>query len=99
MRPIRRDSRTTLENAVDFGDGFLVGETKSYCLEQGVCHNSPHLRTNREARDRGKTFQGLEKHDSAFFKGYLIYHNFDRPHEGLDGDTHADRVGIKVERE
>lgn len=29
----------------------------------------------------------------------MIYHNFMRPHEGLNGDTPAERVGIKVEGE
>jgi hypothetical protein len=37
--------------------------------------------------------------DSPIIKGFQIYHNFIRPHEGLDGDTPADRAGIKVEGE
>jgi hypothetical protein len=35
--------------------------------------------------------------DSPVFKGLQIYHNFVRPHEALNGDTPADRAGIKVE--
>ena len=35
--------------------------------------------------------------DTPILKGYQIYHNFMRPHEGLNGDTLAERAGIKVE--
>ena len=33
---------------------------------------------------------------TPILKGTQIYHNFVRPHEGLSGDTPADRAGIKV---
>ena len=46
---------------------------------------------------RDRTFRGLKTVDSPIFKGYQIFHNYIRPHEALDGDTPADRVGIKVE--
>ena len=56
-------------------------------------------RLNGELRDREKTFRGRKKSDSAFFKGYQIYHNYIRPHEALNGQTPADRVGIKIRGE
>ncbi|MGD0395354.1 MAG: hypothetical protein ABSB26_00400 [Nitrososphaerales archaeon] len=40
--------------------------------------------------------RGVKNVDSPIFKGYQIYHNYIRPHQGLGGDTPADRVGIKV---
>jgi len=54
-------------------------------------------RMNGEVRDREKTMRGLKRMDSPIIKGFQIYHNFVKPHEGLDGATPADRAGIKVE--
>jgi hypothetical protein len=51
---------------------------------------------NGEIRDREKVMRGLEKKDTPILKGEQIYHNFIRPHMALDGDTPADRAGIKV---
>ncbi|MDV3243990.1 MAG: hypothetical protein LYZ66_02295 [Nitrososphaerales archaeon] len=52
---------------------------------------------NGEVRDREKVMRGLKRTDSPILKGYQIYHSFIRPHEGLNGDTPAERCGIKVE--
>lgn len=54
-------------------------------------------RLNGEIRDREKVVRGVKKADSPLISGYRIYHNFVRPHEGLDGETPADRAGVKVE--
>ncbi|MGD0319568.1 MAG: hypothetical protein ABSB56_07730 [Nitrososphaerales archaeon] len=54
-------------------------------------------RMNGEFRDREKVMRGLKWMDSPILKGIQIYHNFVRPHEGLNGDTPAHRAGIKVE--
>ncbi|MGD0146283.1 MAG: hypothetical protein ABSB53_05460 [Nitrososphaerales archaeon] len=54
---------------------------------------------NGEVRDREKTFRGLKTKDTPILKGYQLYHNFIRPHEALNGETPADRAGIKVEGE
>lgn len=43
--------------------------------------------------------RGLKTKDAPILKGYRIYHNFIRPYEGLDGDTLADRAGIRVRGE
>jgi len=56
-------------------------------------------RMNGEVRDRERGMRGIKRADSPILKGYQIYHNFIRPHEGLNGETLADRVGIKVEGE
>ena len=37
--------------------------------------------------------------DSPIFKGYQIFHNYIRTHEGLEGKTPADVSGIKIEGE
>jgi len=47
-------------------------------------------------RAREKVIRGIKRDDSAVLKGMQIHHNFIRPHQGLDGDTPADRAGIRV---
>jgi hypothetical protein len=46
-------------------------------------------RMNGEVRDREKVMRGLKKVDTPILKGYQIFHNYIRPHEGLDGRTRA----------
>jgi putative transposase len=62
----------------------------------GEVHNNKMERMNGEIRDREKVMRGIKRKDTPIFKGMQIYHNFIRPHEGLDGDTPADRAGIRV---
>jgi len=38
----------------------------------------------------------IKKDDSVMFDGYQMYHNFLRPHMGLDGKTPAEKCGIKI---
>ena len=63
----------------------------------GKIHNNKMERMNGEVRDREKTMRGLKTVNSPIIKGMQLYHNYIRPHEGLNGDTPADRVGIKIE--
>lgn len=42
---------------------------------------------NGEIRDREKVFRGLKKFDTPILTGYQIYHNYIRPHEGLEAKT------------
>lgn len=42
---------------------------------------------------------GLKRPDTPVLKGYQIYHNYMRPHEGLDGKTPAEACGIRIEGE
>ena len=48
-------------------------------------------------RAREKVVRGIKKEDSAILTGMQIHHNYIRPHQGLDGDTPADRAGIHVQ--
>ena len=50
-----------------------------------------------EGRDREKVMRGLKKEDAPILKGYQLFHNFVRPHEGLEGKTPAEACGIKIE--
>nr|MDO8098343.1 DDE-type integrase/transposase/recombinase [Candidatus Njordarchaeota archaeon] len=66
---------------------------------RGDHNNNKMERMNGEVRDREKVVRGLKKKDSPVLKGYQLYHNYLRPHEALDGETPADRCGIKVKGE
>lgn len=65
----------------------------------GQIHNNKMERTNGEVRDREKVIRGLKRMDTPILKGVLIYHNFVRPHEALDGQTPSESAGIKIEGE
>jgi hypothetical protein len=54
-------------------------------------------RMNAEVRDREKTMRGLKIDDTPIMQGYQIFHNYIRPHEGLEGKTPAEACGITVE--
>lgn len=64
---------------------------------KGDMNNNKMERMNGEFRDREKVMRGIKKMDSPVFKGYQIFHNYIRTHEGLDGKTPADVSGIKIE--
>ena len=40
--------------------------------------------------------RGLKKVNTPILTGYQLYHNYFRPHEGLDGKTPAEACGIKI---
>lgn len=52
---------------------------------------------NGEVRDREKVVRGLNKADTFVLQGYQIYHNYVRPHEGLNNKTPAEKCGIVIE--
>src|SRR5208337_3644413 len=64
---------------------------------QGDMNNNKMERFNGEVRDREKVLRGLKKDDSAMLSGYQLFHNYVRPHEGLDGKTPAEACGITVQ--
>jgi len=66
---------------------------------QGDMNNNKMERFNGEVRDREKVIRGIKKDDTPILKGYQIYHNFVRPHEGLEGRTPAEACGIEIEGE
>jgi len=54
---------------------------------------------NGEFRDREKVMRGIKTKDSMIFDGLQIYHNYVRPHMGLDGKTPAEVCGIEIRGE
>jgi putative transposase len=59
--------------------------------------NNKMERMNGEVRDREKVMRGLKTVETPILKGYQLFHNYIRGHEGLDGKTPAEACGIKVE--
>ncbi len=68
-------------------------------LSASEIHNNKMERMNGEVRDREKVMRGLKRMDTPILTGLQIYHNFVRPHEALNGQTPAERAGIKVDGE
>ena len=64
---------------------------------RGDRNNNKMERFNGEIRDREKTMRGLKKTDTPILTGYQIFHNYIRPHEGLEGKTPSEACGIKIE--
>ncbi len=62
----------------------------------GERHNNTMERLNGEIRDREKVMRGLKKKDTPILSGYQIFHNYIRPHEGLERKTPAEVCGITV---
>lgn len=65
----------------------------------GDMNNNKMERLNGEIRDREKVMRGLKTKDTPILKGYQIFHNYIRPHEGLKGKTPAEVCGIEVKGE
>ncbi|OLD21264.1 MAG: hypothetical protein AUF74_01570 [Thaumarchaeota archaeon 13_1_20CM_2_38_5] len=63
---------------------------------QGDHNNNKMERLNGEFRDREKVMRGIKKDNSVMFDGYQIYHNYLRPHMGLNGKTPAEACGVKI---
>jgi len=66
---------------------------------QGDMNNNKMERLNGEIRDREKVMRGLKKKDTPILKGYEIFHNYIRPHEGLKGKTPSQVCGVEIEGE
>ncbi len=64
---------------------------------QGNMNNNKMERLNGEFRDREKVVRGIKKTDSVMFDGYQMFHNYLRPHMGLEGKTPSEACGVKIE--
>ena len=64
---------------------------------KGYMNNNKMERLNGEIRDREKVMRGWKKKDTPILTGYQIFHNYIRPHEGLNGKTPAEACGMKIE--
>jgi hypothetical protein len=65
---------------------------------KGKVHNNNKMeRINGEIRDREKSMRGLKRKRTPILTGYQIFHNYIRPHEGLNGKTPSEACGITIE--
>jgi len=102
-------SRIITDGAPNFHSGIkaeFYRESKALSIvhEQdirfnGQIHNNKMERLNGEIRDREKVTRNLKILDTPILQGYQIFHNYVRPHMGLDGQRPADRAGILVKGE
>ena len=66
---------------------------------KGVSENSELIeRWHGTLKDRTKTLRGLKSLETAnkFLDGYLIYYNYLRPHESLNGKTPAEKAKVVI---
>ena len=69
----------------------------SECQGHGNTTNNNKIeRINGEIRDREKTMRGLKIKETSILKGMQVFHNYIRPHEGLNGKTPAGACGIEL---
>jgi putative transposase len=59
--------------------------------------NNKMERLNEEIRCREKATRDLKTSDSPILTGMQIFHNYVRPHMGLEGKTPGELAGIKIE--
>jgi putative transposase len=76
---------------------YDTNHIRKITLDGKVHNNNKMERLNGELRDREKTMRGLKINDTAILTGYQIFHNYIRPHEGLDGKTPSEACGITIE--
>ena len=53
-------------------------------------------KTKKSATQK-RLMRGLKQKRTTVLTGYQIYHNYIRPHEGLNGKTPAEACGIQIE--
>lgn len=63
----------------------------------GTVHNNKMERMNGEIRDREEVMRGIKTMATPILKGMQIFHNFIKPHEGLQGRTPAEAAGLVVQ--
>lgn len=102
----KRPSTLISDGAPNFNEAFkneffTISNPRSghirHVLMRGDHNNNKMERMNGEVRDREKVMRELKKIDTTVLPGYQLYHNYIRPHEGLDGKTPAEKCGIKIE--
>lgn len=64
---------------------------------EDIKNNNKMERYNGEFRDREKIVRGIKIKDSVLINGYQMYHNYLRPHMGLNDQTPAQACGINIE--
>jgi hypothetical protein len=66
-----------------------------YILE--ATRTTTRWKDSMENLDREKVMRDSKTKDTPILTGYQIFHNYIRPHEGLDGKTTGEACRIRVE--
>jgi len=85
-----------------YGDGIsqTLGNQVDHIAKCRI--TKPHANNNRVERLNGtlrvrvKVQRGWKTHQSAIAEGQHIYYNFIKPHQALNEQTPAEKVGIKI---
>lgn len=78
----------------------VLGNEVDHVAKCGI--TKPHANNNRverlngTLRERVKVQRGWKSHKSSIAEGQRIYYNFIKPHQSLNGQTPAEKAGIKV---
>jgi putative transposase len=63
---------------------------------RGDHNNNKMERFNGEIRDREKVMRGIKQKSTSIITGYKIYHNYIRPHTGINGLTPSEACGVTI---
>lgn len=75
--------------------GYKVDHIAKCGITKPHANNNRVERLNGTLRERVKVQRGWKNPKSAIAEGQRIYYNFVKPHQALDGETPAEKVGIK----
>jgi transposase-like protein len=93
------DGLPSYRNAVNKEFPTNTHETE-HLWNVGLQHhpNNNHVeRLHGEIRSREKIMRGLKIETTPIINGHRLYHNFIKPHKGLNGKTPAEIAGITIE--
>jgi len=48
-------------------------------------------------RQREKVMRGLKVEDTPIVEGHMLYYNYIKPHQALEGKTPSEQAGITIE--
>ncbi len=60
-------------------------------------HNNNKMDHMNEVRDREKFMRELKRPNTPILTGYQLFHNYLKPHEGLNEKTPSDKCSIVIE--
>ena len=86
-RDVYRPRNRTRPPSIHVSNAHIRGE---------FANNNVLERFNGDVRQWARARRGVKRGDGRLLDGFVLHHNFLRPHAGLGGDTPADRAGIRI---
>jgi hypothetical protein len=78
---MRKETRTEHINAIKLSENM----------------NNNKMERFRWSQRQRENYERLKKNDTPILISYQLFHNYVRPHGGLDGNTPAEACGITVQ--